>query len=59
MEEIQLISHFSIADLSILSDYDIFKDKLDSVQGTNVTVSRPFRLDIFTIYFRDTMKQNL
>jgi hypothetical protein len=53
--ELFFVSHFGIADLSLLSDYGSFKNKIDSIQGTHVTVGRPMRYNNYTIYFRDSM----
>ena len=48
--------HFSIADLSILSDFNIIKNKFDNVQNTLTTVKQPFTImKGTTVILRDTM----
>jgi hypothetical protein len=48
--------HFSIADLSLLSDFDAFKYHFDTVQNTLVTVARPYLMGKGrTLVLRDTM----
>jgi hypothetical protein len=47
--------HFSIADLSMLSDFDKFKHHFDSVQNTLTTISRPYLMGKGkTLVLRDT-----
>jgi len=48
--------HFSIADLSTLSDFDTIKGKFDNLQNTLLTISKPYLISKGrSIYLRDTM----
>ena len=49
-----LISHFSIADLSILKDFQKFKRKFDILRGSLASCQKPLRLKGLKIYLRDT-----
>ena len=49
--------HESTADLSMLSDFDIFKESLDIVQRSFVTLGKPLIIEGITskVYIRDTI----
>lgn len=48
--------HFSIADLSMLSDFNEIKNNFDSIQNTLVTISKPYLMEKGkTVVLRDTM----
>lgn len=50
-----LISHLTQADLSMLSDFSLFKPELSIVNGSLVTMRNPLKLDSKNIHVRDTM----
>lgn len=52
-----ICAHESAADLSMLSDFDTFKDNLDIVHRSFVTLSKPILLKDYKskIHFRDTI----
>lgn len=50
-----LMGHLTAADLSILSDFDQFKDELSIVNGCCVTLTKPIQLCGLNVYVRDTM----
>src|SRR6202012_2111422 len=48
--------HFSIADLSMLSDFNSIKHNFDSIQNTLVTISKPYLMEKGkTVVLKDTM----
>jgi len=48
--------HFSIADLSMLSDFNSIKHHFDSIQNTLVTISKPYLMEKGkTVVLKDTM----
>lgn len=51
---IYLCCHLSRADLSLFSDFDTFKQKLDIVNKEFVTLT-PVKYDGFNLHVRDTM----
>jgi hypothetical protein len=50
-----IIGHLTNADLSILSDFKEFKDKLDIVQNNLITLKTPILVEGINVYVRDTM----
>ena len=55
IKNIYLIAHFSNADLSMLSDFDKFKDGLDIVQKSYITLRKPILVNGNNVFIRDTM----
>ena len=49
------IGHLTRADLSLLKDFEYFKDDLDIINGCFVTISKPILIDGVNVYIRDTM----
>lgn len=49
------IGHLTSADLSILEDFDKFKDELDIVNNAMVTLKKPLLINGVNVIFRDTM----
>jgi hypothetical protein len=52
--EVFLLCHFSIADLSILTDYEDFKQQFDILRKSLTSATKPFRVNNVTLYLRDT-----
>lgn len=50
-----ILSHYNAADLSMLSDFEIFKHDLDIVNKGFVTLKKPLLIDGVNVIFRDTM----
>lgn len=50
-----IIAHLTQADLSMMSDFDLIKEDLSIVNGSFVTLTKPFCLDGVNIHIRDTM----
>jgi hypothetical protein len=50
-----LIAHLTQADLSMLSDFDEIKEELSIVNGSFVTLGKPFKYCGRNIHIRDTM----
>ena len=48
-------AHLTPADLSMLSDFDVFKEELSIVNGSFVTLGKPFKYEDRCVHFRDTM----
>lgn len=54
--EVYLISHFNVADLSMLEDWNIIKDRnVDIIGKSFVSIKRPIKTRGYNIYIRDTM----
>lgn len=49
------ISHFSVSDLSMLKDFEIFKQELDIVNKAMVTLKKPLLIDGVNVIVRDTL----
>lgn len=49
-----LIAHLSVADLSMLKDFEVFKYKLDIVNKAMVTLKQPLLIDGVNVIVRDT-----
>ena len=49
-----IISHYNSSDLSILDDFIEFKDELNIVNKSFVTLNKPFEFEGSNIYIRDT-----
>ena len=49
------IAHLTQADLSIMSDFEDLKDNLNIVNGSFVTLGKPFTFENSNIHIRDTM----
>jgi hypothetical protein len=49
-----LIAHFNVADLSMLSDFEEFKEGLDIVNKVFLTLKKPLRIEGFDVYIRDS-----
>lgn len=52
---INIISHFINADISMLKDFDLFKENLTKIGKSLVTIGRPFEYDGFNVSMRDTI----
>lgn len=52
--ELYLLCHFSIADFSILKDYQVFKRQFDIIRGTLASCQKPIRNNGLAIFLRDT-----
>jgi hypothetical protein len=50
-----IISHYNAADLSMLSDFDVVKEKLSVVSKSFVTLGLPLRCEKTFVYIRDTI----
>lgn len=50
-----IFAYYNTADLSLLDDFDELKLKLDIVNKSFVTISRPLRFDTANVYVRDTI----
>jgi hypothetical protein len=50
-----LIAHLTNADLSMLNDFESFKDQLDIVNRSFVTLGKPMKIGDFNVIIRDTM----
>ena len=50
-----VIAHLTNADLSILNDFNDFKDSLDIVNKSFVTLGKPMKYNGSNVYIRDTM----
>lgn len=50
-----VIAHLTPADLSLLSDFDVFKEDLSIVNGSFVTLGKPINWEDRCVHFRDTM----
>lgn len=48
------IGHHTVADLSMLKDYEVFKCDLDIVNGSMVTLGKPILINGVNFYLRDT-----
>jgi len=53
--DLTILSHFSVADFSILSDFHTFKHYIDIYKGTFTTLSKSFTLDGCKVTVRDTI----
>jgi hypothetical protein len=49
------MGHLTAADLSILNDFNNYKDDLSIVNGCFVTLTKPLQLCGLNVYIRDTM----
>jgi hypothetical protein len=49
------IAHLTQADLSLMSDFDKFKDELNIINNSFVTLGKPFIYENSNIHIRDTM----
>jgi len=49
-----LIAHFTVADISSLSDFDLIKEKLKIINKTFVTIGRPIIFDKVSLHIRDS-----
>lgn len=54
-KEMYLLIHHTPADLSILSDFESFKDKLDIVNKSFLNLGRPLKVKGLHVKIRDTM----
>lgn len=50
-----IMAHYNTADLSMLSDFDVLKDKLSIVGKSFVTLGKPLKFEHTFVYVRDTM----
>ncbi len=50
-----IIGHHTSADLSLLSDFDEFKDELDVVNNSMITLGKGFKYGSYNVVIRDTM----
>jgi hypothetical protein len=50
-----ITAHYSAADLSMLSDFDVIKEKLSIVNKSFVTLGKPLRYEDTNVYIRDTV----
>lgn len=50
-----IIAHLTNADLSMLGDFEDFKDSLDIVNRSFVTLGKPIKYNSSNVYIRDTM----
>lgn len=50
-----VIAHLTPADLSLLSDFEDFKEDLSIVNGSFVTLGKPIKYEDRCVHFRDTM----
>lgn len=55
VKNIYLIAHLTNADLSMLKDFDTFKEQLDIVNSSFVTLGKPLLVNNNRIFIRDTM----
>lgn len=55
IKTVYLTAHLSHADLSMLSDFEEFKDQLSVVNKTFVTLGKPMQINGTSIVVRDTM----
>lgn len=55
IKNIYLIAHLTNADLSMLKDFDIFKEELDIVNSSFITLGKPLLIDNNRVFIRDTM----
>jgi hypothetical protein len=49
-----LIGHFTVADITSLKDFDLFKEKLKIVNKSLITVGRALMYEKFSIHIRDS-----
>ena len=50
-----IISHYNAADLSMLSDFEVLKEKLSIVNKSFITLGKPLKWEGCFIYIRDTI----
>ena len=50
-----LIGHLTNADISILEDFEDYKDSIDIVNNSMVTLKSPIQIDDVNVHIRDTM----
>lgn len=50
-----IIGHHTSSDLSLLSDFDEFKDELDVVNNSMITLGKGFKYGSYNVVIRDTM----
>ena len=50
-----IIGHLTIADLSILKDFEEFKENLDIVNKSLISLKKPMLIDGVNVHVRDTM----
>jgi hypothetical protein len=55
VKNLYLIAHLTHADLSLMSDFELIKDFLSIINGSFVTLGKPFVYENTNIYIRDTM----
>jgi hypothetical protein len=55
VKNIYLIAHLTNADLSMLKDFDEFKEQLDIVNSSFVTLGKPLLINNNRVFIRDTM----
>jgi len=53
-KEFFLISHYSPADISFLKDFNVFKDRLNILGKTFISLDKPIRVFKWKVFLRDT-----